>query len=424
MLSFSRKSGSAALIALGMTTSTVAPLVIPAPASAQASFSDVRSHWAGEFITRLAAENVIAGFPDGTFKPDQPVTRAQFAAIIRQAFNENQIRQIRGFADVPANYWAAPAIQEAYETGFMAGYPGSRFLPNQEIPKVQVLVSLASGLRYSPKSTNLSVYSDAGQIPDYAINGVAAATEKGIVVNYPNLKFLNPNETATRGDVAAYIYQALVSEGEFQPLASRVEGAQYIVNRTAAANTNTAQTSTTTPSSPQKSGVRVLRNQQIKVKFPGAGVNSIILVPGQTVATTLEVAADVKNANGGVTIPVASQIEGQLVPVTVRGSNTPATQFRANKVTIRGQTYPINATSDPIVATSNVSASTVKGGRTTDAAQDVLGRILGGNTALGSILSGVLTGGVSSPNTNTNQNQVIVVNQEDLLLTLQSDLEY
>jgi len=218
-----------------MTASTVVPLIISAPASAQTNFSDVRNHWAREFITRLAAENVIAGFPDGTFKPDQPVTRAQFAAIIRQAFNENQVRQIRGFTDVPANYWAAPAIQEAYETGFMAGYPGSRFLPNQEIPKVQVLVSLASGLRYSPKSTNnLSVYSDAGQIPDYAINGVAAATEKGIVVNYPNLKFLNPNETATRGDVAAYIYQALVSEGEFQPLASRVEGAQYIVGGTAA----------------------------------------------------------------------------------------------------------------------------------------------------------------------------------------------
>jgi len=409
-----------------MTASTVVPLIISAPASAQTNFSDVRNHWAREFITRLAAENVIAGFPDGTFKPDQPVTRAQFAAIIRQAFNENQVRQIRGFTDVPANYWAAPAIQEAYETGFMAGYPGSRFLPNQEIPKVQVLVSLASGLRYSPKSTNnLSVYSDAGQIPDYAINGVAAATEKGIVVNYPNLKFLNPNETATRGDVAAYIYQALVSEGEFQPLASRVEGAQYIVGGTAATNNNSAQTpNPTTSNSPQKSGVKVLSNQKIRVKFPGAGVNSIILVPGQTVATTLEVAADVKNANSGVLIPVASQIQGQLVPVTVRGSNTPATQFRASKITIRGQTYPIDATSDPILATSNVSASTVKGGRTTDAAQDVLARILGGNTALGSILSGVLTGGVSNPNTNTNQNQVIVVNQEDLLLTLQSDLEY
>jgi len=424
MLSFSGKSGSAALLALGMTASTLAPLVISAPASAQTNFSDVRSHWAGEFITKLAAENVIAGFPDGTFKPDQPVTRAQFAAIIRQAFNESQVRQIRGFADVPANYWATPAIQEAYETGFMAGYPGSRFLPNQEIPKVQVLVSLASGLRYSPKSTNLSVYSDAGQIPDYAINGVAAATERGIVVNYPNLKFLNPNETATRGDVAAYIYQALVSEGEFQPLASRVEGAQYIVNRTAATRTSAQTSNTTTPSSPQKSGVKVLSNQQIRVKFPGAGISSIILVPGQTVATTLEVAADVKNTNGGVTIPVASQIQGRLVPVTVRGSNTPATQFRASKITIRGQTYPLSATSDPIVATSNVSASTVKGGRTTDAAQNVLGRILGGNTALGSILSGVLTGGVSNPTTTTNQNQVIVVNQEDLLLTLQSDLEY
>jgi len=80
---------------------------------------------------------------DGTFKPDQPVTRAQFAAIIRQAFNES--RQIRGFADVPAN-WAALRFKKP--TGFMAGYPG--IVPAQPGFKVQVLVSLASGFTLPP----------------------------------------------------------------------------------------------------------------------------------------------------------------------------------------------------------------------------------------------------------------------------------
>jgi len=193
-------SGSAAAIVLG--TSVVSPL-ISAPALAQmaapsttASFSDINDYWAQPFIQALAKNNIISGYPDGTFRPNEPVDRAEFAAMIQKAFDQNQVRQATAFTDVPPDYWAVSAIEEAFETGFMVGLPGNLFLPNVEISKTQALVALASGLTLSPPSEPSKVletyYTDAEQLPDYAINGVAAATDANIVVNYPNAKVLNP----------------------------------------------------------------------------------------------------------------------------------------------------------------------------------------------------------------------------------------
>jgi len=106
---FRWKSGTALLLALGLGVSTVSPLVTAAPVIAQtqtqAQFSDVpSSHWASEFIISLAARDIIAGFPDGTFRPEEPVTRAQYAAMLRSAFNEAGVRGATNFVDVPANY--------------------------------------------------------------------------------------------------------------------------------------------------------------------------------------------------------------------------------------------------------------------------------------------------------------------------------
>ncbi|MBW4634386.1 MAG: DUF1565 domain-containing protein [Iphinoe sp. HA4291-MV1] len=186
------------------------------------AFKDVpANYWAKTYIEALASKNIIAGFPDKTFKPNEPVTRAQFAAIVTKAFAPTTKREIINFADVTRNFWAFQVIQSAYQGGFVSGYPDRTFKPQQQIPRVQVLVSLASGLSLSVNNQNiLSVYSDASQIPNYATNSVAAATARQLVVNYPTVKQLNPNRQATRAEVAAFVYQALVSRGSAQAIPS------------------------------------------------------------------------------------------------------------------------------------------------------------------------------------------------------------
>lgn len=401
------QSGSAALLALGTLAGTAAPLVLSVPASAQTSFSDVSSsYWAQPFIQVLASEGVISGFPDGTFKPDAPVTRAQFAAIVRQAFSEANARSVRTFSDVPSTYWAAPAIREAYETGFMSGYPDGTFQPEQQIPKVQVLVSLASGLRLSPSgstSTALNVYSDASDVPSYATNGVAAATQKRIVVNYPNVRFLNPNETATRGDVAAYIYQALASSGRLKPLATNSAARQYIVGGTASATSGSG--TTTGSSTAQGPQVRVPQNTSIAVKYPDPNFDTISVKREETVNNlVLRVAKDVKNSQGQVLIPEDSEIVGQLVPRYDSAKRFIGSQFVAQRLRIANQSYTINATSE-IVTGSQPSADTAKDTAASQAVRGVINSILGGGQ-----------GTVSQ-----SQDVLVIDPETDLSLTTRSD---
>ena len=189
--------------------------------AASFGFRDVQGLWAQPYIEALAAQNIIAGFPDRTFKPDEPVTRAQFAAIVSKAFSPKPQRQAVNFKDVTPKFWGYKAIQNAYTGGFVAGYPGGLFEPQQQIPRVQALVSLANGLNLNAANLNaISIYTDAAQIPNYATGPIAAATQQKLVINYPTPSQLNPNREATRAEIAAFVYQALVSTGRAKAIPS------------------------------------------------------------------------------------------------------------------------------------------------------------------------------------------------------------
>lgn len=198
----------------------VAPPIAGTPGGTSA-FVDVQGHWAQAYIEALAQQGIISGFPGGTFRPSDPVTRVQFAAIINKAFAPAAKRAGREFSDLNSSFWGYQAIQTAVRGGFMSGYPEGTFLPNQQIPRVQVLVALASGLEFPPGGpTALAKYQDATTIPAYAVSAVAAATERQIVVNYPMVTQLNPTRPATRAEVAAFVYQALVNAGRAQAITS------------------------------------------------------------------------------------------------------------------------------------------------------------------------------------------------------------
>jgi parallel beta-helix repeat protein len=195
--------------------------VAPPTGGGSGVFADVQGHWAVAYIEALAKRDIISGFPGGVFKPDDLVTRAQFAAIISKAFTPAPKRPIGSFGDINTGFWAYQPIQTSVQGGFMSGYPEGVFRPNQQIPRVQVLVALANGLTLTASDPNvLFKFQDATAIPGYAAGPVAAATERKIVVNYPSVGVLNPNREATRAEVAAFVYQALVNAGKAEAIQS------------------------------------------------------------------------------------------------------------------------------------------------------------------------------------------------------------
>ena len=397
-LSFWRSS-NAALLALGLTVGGVAPIVISAPATA-ANFVDVQGHWARPFIEALAAQNIIGGYSDRTFRPDQPVTRAQFAAMIEQAFDENNVQLSQKFDSEAADYWAS--------RDFTNGRSSNRQLRlSDQLSKVQVLVALANGLRLYPSGSvanTLNFYTDASRIPEYARDSVAAATQKGIVVNYPDVADLEPSKVVTRADVAAFIYQALVNEGVLAPISSRMEASEYIVQVTPRNNQATNNRSSNQATNNRNTGTvqyKVSRGTAINVEYQMS--DKVIVAPGETRTMTLLVAEDIKNSRGEILIPKDSEIEGQIVP-RYSGSSFLGAQFVAQRVIIGDESYDnINATSSVLTSQQPTNASP---------------RTLGG-TAI-NILTGILTG--RSSNTNNQQEKTITIDPEnDLQLTLGSD---
>ncbi|GAB4179051.1 MAG: hypothetical protein Fur006_11960 [Coleofasciculaceae cyanobacterium] len=178
------------------------------------AFTDIQNYWAKDCINQMAARKLVSGYPDNTFRPNATITRAEFAVLMLNAFPDApEKRPGTPFKDVPANHWAHKAIQDTYKRGFFSGYPGGTFQPNQPIPRVQAIGVLAGARNLSfsgnAEGTLKQYFEDAGQIPNYAKNAIAAATINSLVVNYPNVKQIKPNQSITRGEVAALICRAL-----------------------------------------------------------------------------------------------------------------------------------------------------------------------------------------------------------------------
>lgn len=192
------------------------------------NFVDVpQDFWARPYITALSARRVVNGYAGDFFRPNQPITRAEFAALVQAAFDNKPIAGTTTYTDIPPDFWAIPAINSATRSGFLEGYPNDVFRPTQQIPRVQVLVALASGLGLKPPASPeqvLQAYQDADQIPNYAREQVAAAIASGIVANYPDRNLLNPNRNASRAEVTAMLYQALVQAGQAEPIESQYVG--------------------------------------------------------------------------------------------------------------------------------------------------------------------------------------------------------
>ena len=196
-----------------------------APPKVALNFKDVPdNYWAKPYIDALSSRGIISGFQDGNYRPDMPVTRAQIAMIVSKTFDLTTDKENLAFSDVKDDYWARESIEEVVRGGFMTGFPNKTFDPNAPVTRAQALTTLVTGLNAAPPSNvqaALSRYTDANAIPQWATEKIAAATASSYVVNYPDLNQLDPTTPTTRAELAAMIYQALVKEEAVAPIESK-----------------------------------------------------------------------------------------------------------------------------------------------------------------------------------------------------------
>jgi hypothetical protein len=142
-----------AMVIGAITATATVPGFFSVTAWAQTMFPDVPAdYWAQPFIEALAQQGIVEGYPDGTFRPEEAIDRDEYAAVLWRAFEADMERTVASgstFDDVPAGYWAAPAIEEAYEMGFMGLPDTNEFEPQAEVSRVEAISALVQGLELS-----------------------------------------------------------------------------------------------------------------------------------------------------------------------------------------------------------------------------------------------------------------------------------
>ena len=177
----------------------------PTPEPVSVSLNDISGHWAQAAIRELVAAGAIKGYPDGSFRPDQIITRAEFATVLVKAL-ELPVNNSKAFADT-TGHWAGEAISTAYAAGIISGYNNQSFGPDDPITREQMAVMMVKALRLSNVRGSVS-FADSDKISPWAKEAVAAAYESQLISGYPDKTF-RPGNQASRAEAVAIITPAL-----------------------------------------------------------------------------------------------------------------------------------------------------------------------------------------------------------------------
>ena len=189
---------------------TAEPSAEDTPESSQLQFADIAGHWAEADILRMAESGVVNGYPDGTYRPEAFMTRAEFVTVIMRAAGISGAAYAQAFDDVSSDDWFAPWVQAALYAGFIA--KDNTFRPNDPITREEMskLVTILHQRLY-PLEQNLDVvvqYADYGEISDWAATYITYATGAGLLQGDDTGNF-RPKENATRAEVAAVLNRIL-----------------------------------------------------------------------------------------------------------------------------------------------------------------------------------------------------------------------
>jgi hypothetical protein len=179
-------------------------------------FKDVTSHWAKDAVNNMGSRMVINGTGGELFSPDRDITRAEFAAIIVRGLGLLE-KGVSAFLDVKVPDWYGSAVQTAYEYGLINGFEDGTFRPNEKITREQAMVIVSKAMAITRlQSANpdrasddiLIGFTDATKVSIWAKSGVADSVQAGIISGRDN-GVLEPKAFITRAEVAMMMQRLL-----------------------------------------------------------------------------------------------------------------------------------------------------------------------------------------------------------------------
>ncbi|GAB1476510.1 hypothetical protein MASR2M70_13440 [Bacillota bacterium] len=165
---------------------------------------DISGHWAAATIEKWLAAGLAKGGPEGLFRPDASITRAEFVALVNRVFGFSEKAEV-AFNDVAAGAWYANDIAKAFRAGILAGDGNGNANPEQPITRQEAAAVLARAFKLEAKNPNTSDwFSDHTQISDWAGEAVSAMAEGGYIIGRTGNYFV-PLDNITRAETVKMI---------------------------------------------------------------------------------------------------------------------------------------------------------------------------------------------------------------------------
>jgi hypothetical protein len=164
---------------------------------------DIQGHWAEGAIKEMTEAKILNGYPDGSFKPDQSITRAEFAKVIAKAYNFKS-KSTPNFTDVKS-HWAKEYIAALTEKKLINGYPDGNFQPDRPISRAEMVTVLSRLVNLGTEDEKYTSDLDSS-FPDistdfWAFKNIEIASRLGILPGYYKPEF-RPSRLASRADTA------------------------------------------------------------------------------------------------------------------------------------------------------------------------------------------------------------------------------
>ncbi|MFC3801520.1 S-layer homology domain-containing protein [Cohnella sp. GCM10012308] len=173
--------------------------------------SDISGHWAETNIKQAVGMHIVGGYPDGSFKPNAAVTRAEFAVMLMNALKPQQEGAALAFADQEQiGAWAQRAVAQAVQASIIHGYEDGTFRPNAKITRAEMAVMLSSALGQSVQAKTTG-FADDKDIPAWAKGAVAALSQLGIIEGKGANRYA-PGNPATRAEAVTVLLNMLAQE--------------------------------------------------------------------------------------------------------------------------------------------------------------------------------------------------------------------
>jgi hypothetical protein len=188
-------------------------LILPmfTQAFAVEAFSDLdNAEWAKETIIEWVDKGLISGYEDGTFRPNQEVTRAEYAKMIFNAY-ELETDGKKEFSDVLQGDWHYEIITKKAFLGFVNGYPDGTFRPDAPITRAEAATIIFNILNLVENEDAANIFLDSNMMPGWAKGIIGAVYEAGFILGYPDGTF-RPDENITRAESVFMINNAVFGE--------------------------------------------------------------------------------------------------------------------------------------------------------------------------------------------------------------------